>query len=114
MDRIKKYQNIIHQIMQETHAMMSKTGKRVEDIIVLDDERGHYLLYTDRWRDRHSRIYGCYLHIDLAEDGKVWLKYDGTDLEIGQQLLDAGVAGKDLVLAWISPSRRADTGYAVA
>jgi hypothetical protein len=44
----------------------------------------------------------------------VWLRYDGTDLEIGLALLQKGVLASDLVLAFHSPRMRIYTGYATA
>jgi hypothetical protein len=39
---------------------------------------------------------------------------DGTDLDIGQQLLDEGIAKSDLVLAFHSPKMREMSDFAVA
>lgn len=82
-------------------------------IPIIDEERGHFMLFMNTWQGSH-RTYGCYLHIDISETGKVWLQYDGTDMEIGQILLDKGVEKQDLVLGWIAPYRRADTEFAVS
>lgn len=88
-------------------------GDDVKDVIVQDDKNGHYLILSDGW-EAHKRVHGLYFHIDVTIEGKVWLQYDGTDLEIGQQLLDRGIAKEDLVLGWIPIYRRADTGFAVS
>jgi len=45
--------------------------------------------------------------------GKAPLHDDGTDFEVGQQLLDRGVAREDLIQGWISPARRALAGLPV-
>ena len=61
--------------------------------------------------DFFSRLY---LHIDVANDGKVWLQHDGTDILVAEKLLESGVAKSDLVLGFHEPLMRADTGFAVA
>lgn len=45
-------------------------------------------------------------NIDVKSDNKVCLRIDNTDFEIGQQLINGGVAEKDLELGWISPIRK--------
>ncbi|MEM9887429.1 MAG: element excision factor XisI family protein [Bacteroidota bacterium] len=71
------------------------------------------MLYFNGWKGSR-RTYGCFLHIDVTEEGKVWLHHDGTDLLIGDPLEEKGVAAADLVLGFIAPYRRKDTGYAIA
>ena len=85
----------------------------VQTQVIRDHAGGHYLLFSNGWKGTR-RVYGCFLHIDLAEDGKVWLQHDGTDLVIAQMLLDEGVPKAELVLAFHHPSMRKDTGLAVA
>mgnify|MGYP006271602887 CR=1 FL=1 len=85
----------------------------VQTQVIRDHEAGHYLLFSNGWKGTR-RVYGCFLHIDLAADGKVWLQHDGTDLVIAQMLLNQGVPKSELVLAFHHPSMRKDTGLAVA
>lgn len=111
MEKIKKYKQIVKEVQAKTAAPVVEEDI-VKDVVIQDDEGGHYLILSDGW-EGSKRSYGIYLHIDVTPEGKVWLQYDGTDSMIGQQLLDRGVAKEDLVLGWIAPYRRADTGFAV-
>lgn len=54
------------------------------------------------------------MHLEVKQDSKIWLRRDGTDLDIGQQLLDENVAKSDIILAFHSPQKRERTGFAVA
>ena len=112
MDKVEKYKSIARQIAIETGKLGERPDDEVKTQLILDDERGHYLLYFNGWRGS-KRTYGCYLHIDVNEDGKVWLQYDGTDLRIADQLVDRGIPQSDIVLGFHSPLRRPDTGFAV-
>ncbi|MEM0991971.1 MAG: XisI protein [Bacteroidota bacterium] len=114
MDKVNRYKDIVEEVVIAT----GELGEQADDdpiktSFIMDRERGHYLLYFNGWKGSR-RTYGCYLHIDVTDDGKVWLHHDGTDLDIGGQIEEKGVPASDLVLAFIAPYRRKDTGYAVA
>lgn len=113
MDKISQYKAIVRQVAIEAGKLGDRPDNEVRTQFVLDDERGHYLLYFNGWRDQ-KRTYGCYLHLDVAEDGKVWVQYDGTDLRIAQQLVDRGIPKSDIVLGFHAPLKRPHTGFAVA
>ena len=111
MEKVEKYKQIVRDIQSNTAAPANE-GDGIQDVIIQDDKGGHYLILSNGWKGS-KRSYGIYFHIDVTPEGKVWLQYDGTDSIIGQQLLNEGVAKEDLVLGWIAPYRRADTGFAV-
>lgn len=71
-------------------------------------------LEKDGWTDESSRFYGYSIHVGVNEQAKVYLYYDMTEFEIGQRLLDSGIAAKDLVPAFQPPSVRKKMGFAVA
>ena len=84
-----------------------------EILSALDDERGQYLLFTDGWKGE-NRDYGCFMHIEVKPDGKIWVRRDGTDLDFGQQLLDENIPKSSIVLAFHSPKMREWSDFAVA
>ncbi len=112
MDKVKKYKQIAQKVLDDVLEMM-KNIDNTEVFEVNEVEKGHFLLMTDGW-DGIERSYGPLIHIEVKSTGKVWLRQDGTDLEIGQILLDKGVATDDIVLAFYSPNMRKYTDYAVA
>lgn len=112
MDKVKKYRKIARKIVEDI-AEWSRGSKDIETMPAIDEINGQYLLLSDGWLT-DNRIYGPLIHIEVKKDGKVWLRHDGTDLEVGQQLLNAGVLSTDLVPAFYDPATRAFTGYAVA
>ena len=112
MDKIKKYNKIAQKIVEDV-AAWSASSKNIETMSAIDAVHGQYILLSDTWL-ADTRVYGPLIHIQVKKDGKVWLRHDGTDLEIGQQLLDAGVMPSDLVPAFHDPITRKYAGYAVA
>ena len=113
MDQITQTKLIARQIAMETGKLGERPDDEVKTQIILDDERGHYLLYFNGWRGS-KRTYGCYLHLDVDENGKVWVQHDGTDLRIADQLVERGIPPEQIVLGFHSPLRRPDTGFAVS
>ncbi len=112
MDKVTRYRNLVQTLMESLAKHFGKSN-RWEIIEAYDALRGQYLLFTDGWRGE-QREYGCFMHIEVKENGKVWLRRDGTDFDIGQQLLDSGVAQSDLVLAFHSPNLRALSDFPVS
>lgn len=112
MDKLAAYRQIARQIIEGVQAKLTQV-EAYEALLAIDEQHGQYLVMTDGW-DKAERTYGPLVHIEVKTDGKVWLRYDGTDLEIGQELLDRGVLASDLVLAFHSPAMRRYTPYAAA
>lgn len=64
------------------------------------------------WKDL-ERIYYTVLHFDI-KDGKIWLQHNATDIDVGQELMEMGVAQEDIVLGLHPPYKRLYTGYGIA
>lgn len=113
MDKVASNKKIVSDLISNIGAQGAKPDAPIQTQIIKDEEKGHYLLFSNGWRS-DERVYGCYLHIDVAKDGKVWLQHDGTDVTVAQMLLDRGIPKEDIVLAFHPPFVREDTGFAVA
>jgi hypothetical protein len=79
--------------------------------LILDLERNHYLLMLVGWHGQR-REYGSLIHIDI-KDEKIWIQSDGTEVGVANELVEAGVPQKDIVLGFKSPFKRQFTEYAV-
>ncbi len=104
MEKINHYKNIVNTIFEEIYAMFPHE-EGIDNQIIMDEKRGHYLLYAVGW-EQQNWIYNSYAHIDVKPDGKVWLQHDGTDMRIGQLLLERGILAKDIVVGFQSPFAR--------
>ena len=104
MDKLNQYRPIIRAIVSEI-AEMTPSDKNSETQLIMDDERGHYVLFSIGWQDI-LREYLPFVHIDLKPDGKVWIQHDGTDLKIALMLAEKGIPKQDIVLAFHSLKRR--------
>ncbi len=114
MERVTEYRRLIRQIM-EAHARpaaASFPATGVEKLLIMDEERGHYLLLKLGWQG-HQRIEWTLLHVRL-KDGKIWIERDLTEDGIATELLDAGVPQTDLVLAFHVPELRPHIEFTAA
>ena len=105
MDQIEAYRALILEVLEAVREEFSSPDDPISVTPIKDQEGGHYLLFNNGWQDA-KRVYGCFLHIDLTEDGKVWIQHDGTDLVVAQMLLDKGLVRSDLVLGFHHPNKR--------
>lgn len=112
MDKLTQYHSIVKETLSKIANRKTIHSFPLKTHFIIDPQTGHYLLYRDGWRGE-TRIYGCFIHVQVAEDGKVWLHHDGTDLAIGQDLLDAGIPKSDMVVGFHPPIMRPDTEFAL-
>lgn len=113
MEKIMRYKEITESIFREIHNMIPEE-QGIDHQLIIDSERGHYLLYLVGWTNQRW-VYNCIAHVDVYPDAKVWLQHDGTDLGIGEMLIAKGVLKEDLVPGFQSPFARTQMeGFAVA
>jgi XisI protein len=105
MDKIAIYKNTVQKVV-EYIASISPSDENVETQLIMDDIRGHYLLYSVGWENDDYREYSAFVHIDIKPTGKVWIQHDGTDLKIALLLAEEGIPKNDIVLGFRAPFRR--------
>lgn len=111
MARVDEYKKHIQSLIQE-YASLSSSDREIEVETIIDTERHHYQVVNVGWVN-NRRVYGCVLHIDL-KNGKVWIQYNGTEMQVAEELVKLGIPKDDIVLAFHSPSKRQFTGFAVS
>ena len=109
MDKLEKYSSIIQNILQE-YAQFSQ-DKDVETELIFDPIRHHYQIVNVGWKN-DNWIYGCILHLDIKND-KIWIQNNGTQIEIGEELVKYGVPKSDIVIGFHPPFKRQFTEYSV-
>ncbi|HAX80341.1 MAG TPA: XisI protein [Cyanobacteria bacterium UBA11372] len=103
------YPELVQKIINAHFANLKDDETEVQ--LILDRERHHYLLMLVGWNDQR-REYGSLIHIDI-KDEKIWIQSDGTEVGVANELVEAGVPQKDIVLGFKSPFKRQFTEYAV-
>lgn len=110
MDRLTQYQTFVRQIITDYATLGSYKGE-IERQLNFDTERNHYQLVNVGWDDQR-RIYGCVMHIDI-KDGQIWIQYNGTEVDLAEELVKLGVPKQDIVIGFHTPFMRKFTEYAV-
>jgi hypothetical protein len=111
MDLINKYREIVKNLLKE-YAEIFSEEKKVENQLILDEKKDHYLLLSLGWINQ-QRIHNCVIHIDII-DGQVWIQANNTDQLIARELVNAGIDKKDIVLGLQPPEMRKFTQYGIS
>lgn len=104
MDKLTQHKTIVTALVEEI-AAMTPSDEKAETQLIMDHERGHYVLFSVGWGYAH-REYAPFVHIDVRPDGKIYLQHDGTDLRIAMMLVERGIPKSEIVLAFHAPQRR--------
>lgn len=111
LDKVSTYRTIVQTFLKEYSRYKPSHGD-IEIQTLFDHETDHYQVVGVGW-DRKERIYGVSIHLDI-KDGKIWIQLNNTEIDLGQELVERGVAKNDIVIGFQPPSIRAHSGYAIA
>ncbi|MGB3692093.1 MAG: XisI protein [Spirulinaceae cyanobacterium] len=111
MEKLEHHRAIVKQILTEYSYIKPSYGD-VEVYTSFDEQGEHYQVIRTGW-NKHRRIYGCSIHIDL-KDNKVWIQYDGTEVDFANKLIEQGISKQDIVIAFHEPLARKFTDFAVS
>ncbi len=111
MDKLDFYREAIEKIFDEYAAIPYAFGDLSSET-VFDRTKDRYLLITFG-RDLGKRIHYAVAHVDIV-NGKLWIRRDGTEEGIANELVALGVPKEDIVLGFKSERMRRDTEFAVA
>ena len=112
-EKIKRHQQIVMDYLSEKAAVKIANLPGCEHMVVADTERHHYQLLTTGWTP-NQYVHSLMMHLDIASDGKVWLKANWTDTDIAEALVQRGIAKGDIVLGFYPELLREQSEYAVA
>jgi len=110
MSDIEKYRKEVKEIIRQ-YAKERPLPENVEAQLIFDTEEDHYQLVHVGW-NRDQWIHGCVLHMDIKNE-KVWIQYNGTEIDIAEELIKRGIPEKNIVIGFHSPYKRQFTQYAV-
>ncbi len=108
MERID-YPQLIQEILTKHSVNNLKSETQIQ--LIFDKENHHYQVLNIGWKEQ-KRIYGVIIHVDFKDD-KIWIQRDGTEVGIANELVNAGVPKKDIVLGFLAPYKRKFTEFAV-
>jgi hypothetical protein len=97
MDTVSRNREIIKQVIQH-YARFKPSHGDIQLDVVFDETRDRYALMQVGW-DRGRRVRGNLIYVTL-HDEKVWVEYDGMEQGIIKDLVAAGIAKEQIVLAF--------------
>ena len=110
MDKLLTYRELVKKVITD-YANYGTNQSEVERQTVFDTEHDHYQIVNVCWKNER-RVYGCILHLDI-KDGKIWLQYNGTEIDFAEEFAALGVPKQDIVIGFHSPFMRQFTEFAV-
>jgi len=111
MDDLEFYRETIQALLTEYASVPIANGE-IECYTVFDTKQDHYQVVNVGW-DGYRRVYGCVIHLDIKA-GKIWLQHNMTEMRVGHELVDRGVAKENIVLGFQAPEMRPYTEFGVA
>ncbi len=113
MERVDRYREVIHCLLEEYRALYADADEAgVETLIIRDDDGGQYQLMRVGWRGE-TRLRRPVFYVRLKND-KIWIEEDWTQESIVSELMAAGIPNEDIVLAFNPPEVRHLTEFAVS
>jgi len=110
MASIEDYRTHIKHLLAEYGSHPYRYGE-VESQTLFDTDHDHYQLVRVGWED-NQRVYGCVFHLDI-KDGKVWIQWNSSDIDIGEELVALGIPKEDIVIGFQPEYMRQYSEYAV-
>ena len=102
MEKVKKYQKNLLEFLNYYGNIKSPFMPDVESKVITDVKNNHYLMQRIGWyEDRHVNY--TVFHFEIR-NSKVWVHENRTDLNIDAELIDRGIAPKDIVSGLDHPS----------
>lgn len=113
METLSKYKEIIKTILNRYVELDRQHPEpNMEYLLIADDNDGHYLWKTVGWENsKHIDLTTVYVRL---KNDKIYIEEDWTETGIANELLRAGVAKEDIVLAFQEPAVRKYTEFANA
>lgn len=103
MDKVDKYRKIVRDKLCCLAEFINEhaSDRGFAAYAAIDEERDQYQLVKTGW-NRQRRVHGTILYLRIV-DGKIWIEEDWTEHGLSDELVEAGVADEDIVLAFQSP-----------
>jgi hypothetical protein len=113
MDKLTEYPKIIKRILTEYIELCNRRNHPdIETFMIVDEAKGQYIWMNLGWQNG-ERFTGMTVYVRIRGN-KFWIEEDWTEEGIATDLVRAGVAKEDIVLAFHEPKMRPYTDFAIA
>lgn len=102
MDKLTQYKKIVEEVLQNHVHLPTRDFPNVKDILVIDKDKKHFLQISMGW-DREQYAHDTIYHLEVKDNGKIWIHELNTDVEVREELIEKGVAAEDIIRGMIAP-----------
>ena len=111
MDQVKTFRSIVRATLADLVTSHYAQMGSLLATQVSDEENGHYMIFLEGWQ-KMRHLYGTSIHVQVRDDGKVWIYRDSSSVIIIDQLEKAGIPTSQMVVTWHPPVARKHTEFA--
>jgi XisI protein len=102
MEKLRRYQKALMQILNYYAGIKSPFMPDVENNVIADTKNHHYQLQRMGWY-QNSHVHYTVFHFEIRNN-KILVHENRTDVNIDAELIDAGISPKDIVSGLGHPS----------
>ena len=99
MERLKKYQKILTEYLNDYHHLRAKAAKDDLGQVITDTKKNQYQYSLIGWNE-NVFYFEVFFHFAIIEN-QVWIQRNLTEAEVDQELIKRGVDAKDIVLGFV-------------
>jgi len=112
MDRIKKYSKILQNFFEKREQIQNRQSNGLKGHLLINGSKTDFILIKMGWRQKLF-VHAVVFHLTI-KNNKIWIYENKIDIDVAKILVEKGVAKKDIVLGFLSPTLRGFSDYAVA
>jgi XisI protein len=95
MEKLKKYQKALLEILKYYASVKSPFMLDVDNKVISDTKNHHYQLQRIGWH-QNSHVHYTVFHFEIRNN-KVWVHENRTDVNIDAKLIESGIDAKDIM-----------------
>ncbi|MEM0991493.1 MAG: element excision factor XisI family protein [Bacteroidota bacterium] len=95
MDKLLKRRQILREFLEKKQGFPSKEYPLLHDIISIDAAEHFYLQTTIGW-DEGVHVCEINYHLELKDDGRIWIHEFKGDIDFSEYLLDYGIPNTEV------------------
>ncbi|MFK7981007.1 MAG: element excision factor XisI family protein [Saprospiraceae bacterium] len=111
MDKLKKYSKILQFFFEDRQAIQNRQASGLKAHLLINRQKTDFILLKMGWMQKLF-IHAVVFHLEI-KNNKIWIYEDKTDIDVANILVEKGIAKKDIVLGFLSPTLREFSEYAV-
>ena len=111
MDSVKTYIQLVKQLLHDYASIFVSNEANIDYQVIFDTEHNRYLLLSVGWSNG-QRVHHVVMHIDIIDE-QVWIQANNTDRLIAEELVEAGIPPKSIVLGLQPPEIIPYTAYGI-